>query len=795
MSEALLQTKLFIPPVRPNLVSRSSLIDQLNQGLQQSCKLTLISAPAGFGKTTLVAEWISDLQQEVDETTVQNPKSETLFSWLSLDKGDNDPVRFLTYFIAALQQFASTLGQDVQAMLSPSQPAVMEPFITALINDIAAIDTSTPLILILEDYHLIELPAIHEGLDFFLDRLPPQMHLVLISRSDPQLHLSRLRVRNQMVEIRARDLRFTFQEATAFLNETMGLELTSDIVLALEQRTEGWIAGLQLAAMSLQQQGDPRKFVTAFAGDDRYVADYLMEEVIRQQPESIRTFLLSTSILEALNASLCDAVMERENSRKILNELEASNLFLVPLDSQRRWYRYHHLFTDLLRQRLEESTPARDVATLHQKASRWFEDSGSFIEAVEHALQSKDFANAIRLIEVAWGEIFVSSRLNTLLKWWPQLPPESLSSKPGLYLTFGWAWVATGNSEQAESCMQALEQVIGARMENLYAGGKGTETLTPAAQGFLLEVAIIRAQLAISKGNFPEALKLSRLVLSCLEENEQALPRTPLKDAQAVVLFNIGMAHKLSGDLQAAEKEFAASSTLTQAQANIHLTAVAYGNLAGVQAEQGHLMQATETCRRGLRLVQEIAGRRSPMSGLLQVKLGNLHYEQNDLEAALHSLQEGVDVARPWSYWDALVSGYLGLARLRAGQGEWGRAISSLDELEALGETSPEFVLPAVASYRARLWTMQGKMAEAGRWVQSSGFHVDDPLSYPQEGEYITLARVLLAQKHYDEAEGLIERLFEVTEQGGRWGRVIDLLLLQALSLEDQGAQGEALER
>jgi LuxR family maltose regulon positive regulatory protein len=770
------------------------LIEQLNQGLQQGCKLTLLSAPAGFGKTTLVAEWISGLPPEDDETTIQKLKSEVQFSWLSLDKGDNDPIRFLTYFIAALQQFNPTLGQDVEAMLSPSQPATMEPFITALINDIAAIDTTTPLILILEDYHLIELPAIHDGLDFFLDHLPPQMHLVLISRSDPQLHLSRLRVRNQMVEIRARDLRFTSKEATAFLNETMGLELTSDVISALEQRTEGWIAGLQLAAMSLQQQEDPRSFVTAFAGDDRYIADYLMEEVLQQQPDPVQTFLLGTSILDSLNTSLCDAVMERENGRKILNELEASNLFIVPLDSQRRWYRYHHLFADLLRQRLEESMPAKDVAALHQRASRWFEENGLFIEAIEHALLARDFAKAIHLIEQGSGELFRSSRLNTLLKWWPQLPAESLSSKPGLYLTFGWAWVATGNSQQAESCMQIIEQVIGARMENLYDGGKGTETLTPAVKGFLLEVAIIRAQLAISKGNFPETLNLSRLVLSYLEEDEQSLPRTPIKDAQAVVLFNMGIAHKLNGDLQAAEKELSAAASLSQAEQNVHMTAVAYGNLAGVQAEKGHLIRATETCRRGLQLVQEIAGRRSPMSGLLQVELGNLHYEQNDLEPALHYLQDGINVAKPWSYWDALVPGYRGLARLRAGQREWSRAMTALDELEALGQKKPEVVLPAVASYRAQLWTIQGKMDEAGRWLQSSGFRVDGQLSYLHEREYITLARVLLAQKHYDEATRLIKRLLEVTEHGGRWGRVIELLLLQALSLEARGAQGEALK-
>ncbi len=794
MSETLLQTKLYIPPARPNLVPRAELIKRLDQGLQQNCKLSLISAPAGFGKTTLAAEWISALRQEVDPVTGREALAEDHTAWLSLDKGDNDPVRFLTYLIAALQKFAPTLGQNVQAMLSPSQPATMEPFITALINDLTAIKTTTPLILVLEDYHLIELPAIHEGLRFFLDHLPPKMHLVLISRSDPQLHLSRLRVRNQLVEVRARDLRFSSREATIFLNESMGLALSSEMIFALEQRTEGWIAGLQLAAMSLQQQDDPDSFVTAFAGDDRYVADYLMEEVIRGQPEGVRSFLLGTSILNSLTASLCDAVMEREDSGSILNELETSNLFIVPLDNQRRWYRYHHLFTDLLRQRLEESMPAKDIAALHQRASNWFEASGLFIEAIEHALEAEDYPNAIRLIDLASGEIFISSRLNTLLKWWSRLPVGSLDSNLGLYLAFGWAWVATGKSEQAESCMQAIEQVVGFQMEELYKGEKDTKRLPPDVQGFLLEVAMIRAQLAISKGNIPEALNLSQLVLSYLEENELPLPRTPSEDAKAVVLFNMGMAHKLSGDLQAAEEELAASAALTQTQANIHLTAVAYGNLAGVQTEQGHLMQAVETCRLGLRLVQEMAGRRSPMSGLLQVGLGNLLYEQNKLEPAIQALQEGIELAKPWNFWDALLPGYLGLARFQAGQGKWDQAMTLLEELESLGQMLPEFVLPLIASYRARLWSMHGNSSEAGQWLQSSGLRAADPLNYPQEGEYITLARVLLAQKHYDEAEDLIERLLEATERDGRWGRAIELLLLQALSLEARGAQSQALE-
>ncbi len=786
MPETLLRTKLFIPPLRPNFVPRPRLIERLNQGLQPGHKLTLISAPAGFGKTTLITDWV--------QRSKEKGEGMANVAWLSLDKNDNDPIRFLTYFAAALNRVNPSFGQEIQAMLSSSQPGAMEPFISAIINDIAAAGVGAPIVLILEDYHFINSPAIQAGLDFLLDHLPHHMHLVMTSRSDPPLALSRLRARNQMVEIRARDLRFRSGEVAAFLSDTMGLDPTSDMVTTFEQRTEGWVAGLQLAAVSLQQQGDPLGFMAAFAGDDRYVADYLMEEVFRQQPAPVQTFLLGTSILDSLSGPLCDTVLEGDNSQATLNELEASNLFIVPLDNQRRWYRYHHLFADLLRQRLEESGSKEDIEALHRRASRWYDENDYLILAVEHALAAGDHQSVARLIEEGEGEIFQGSQLNTLLRWWAKLPPEIVESRPKLYLIYGWAWLATGHPEEAESCLQAVEKVLGAKMGALFSEEEALERLAPAVEVVLVEVAVLRGQLAIVRGDIEESLALSRRVLPYLDENGRPFLYHSPATLRTTVYFNIGMAHKLRGELDRAEQALSKAVVLGQEQGEVHLVAIAYGHLADVQAMQGHLPKAMQTCHQGLSLIQETAGRRTPMSGLLQVELGELHYERGELEAAYHHLNEGISVARPWGHLDTLLAGYTALARLRAAQGDWSGAFAALDEVADLGRRNPEAILQGVEPARARLWAALGNVETAGLWADKSGLQVDGELNYLREEEYITLARVLLGKKRWDDAERLIGRLLKAAESGDRWGRVIELLILRALALDAQDLEDEALK-
>ena len=387
----------------------------------------------------------------------------------------------------------------------------------------------------------------------------------------------------------------------------------------------------------------------------------------------------------------------------------------------------------------------------------------------------------------------MGSQMNFLLKWQARLPRELVASRPRLCMVFTWAWVATDHPEEAEHCLQTIEQTLGAGMDDLFIEG-GAETMDPAIWGALVEVAVVRAQLAIGRGDIPEALKLTSLVLPYLEDDEGPYLHNPPKESRMVVFLVMGLVQKFSGDLSAAEMALSNAAALGQEQGNVHIVAVASGHLANVQATQGRLCRAVQTCQRGLQLVQEMAGQRSPMSGLLQAELGNLLFEQNDLEAALHHLQEGIAVAKPWSYWDTLVPGYTGLARVKAAQGDTGEAFAVLDELAAFGQDNPQAVMPAVESFRAKLWVAQGKVNGARRWAETAGLDADSEISFFREGELVILARVLMAQKEWDKAARLIDRLLDATETGKRWRRVVELLVLQALVLGAQRKQDEALE-
>jgi LuxR family maltose regulon positive regulatory protein len=427
MATPLLTTKLYIPQSRPNLVPRPRLIERLDAGLDR--KLTLISAPAGFGKTTLLSNWVGRLDHPV--------------AWVSLDKGDNDQTSFLVYFVAALQTIEMGICETVQAIFHAPQPPPIESVLTELINEIASIEQN--FVLVLDDYHVIEAQAVHNALTFLLDHLPPKMHLVITSRSDPLLQIPRLRAQGQITELRAENLRFTTQEATRFLNQVMGLALSEEDVLSLETRTEGWIAGLHLAALSMQDTDDAAGFISAFTGDDRYIVDYLVDEVLSQRPKGTKDFLLQTSILNRMTGSLCDAVTGQEGGQTLLERLDQANLFIVPLDNRRRWYRYHHLFADLLRQRLAEAANSQEINILHQRASQWNEENDLLVEAVEHALAAEDFDNVIRLIDLGSSEILMRSQQSLLLKWQDQLPRELVASHPRFCMIIAWAWVAMGH--------------------------------------------------------------------------------------------------------------------------------------------------------------------------------------------------------------------------------------------------------------------------------------------------------------------------------------------------------------
>src|SRR6266581_1713221 len=516
MPTPMLATKLYIPRLRPNVVSRSRLLERLNEGLHG--KLTLISAPAGFGKTTLVSEWLAGGARPA--------------AWLSLDEGDNDLTRFLTYLVAALQTIAATLGAGVSGALQSPQPPPPESILTALLNDITTI--SDHFVLVLDDYHVLAAKPVDQALTFLLEHLPPHLHLVIATREDPLLPLARLRARGHLTEVRAVDLRFTPSEAAGFLNQVMGLGLSAQDIAALEDRTEGWIAGLQLAAISLQGQQDATSFITSFTGSHHFVLDYLLEEVLQQQSESLQTFLLRTSILDRLCGPLCDAVLmdPSASGQETLEYLERANLFIVPLDNERRWYRYHHLFADLLRQRLHQSTASspgdeRDgVAELHRRASQWYEDNGLEIEAFHHAVAANDVERAERLIEGKGMPLQFRGAMISVLNWLESLPTTILDARPSLWVTYASALTMTGQPiSNVEEKLQAAEAAL-----------QETEP-DDKIRDLAGHIAAIRAMLAVPANQVETIIAQSRRALEYLYPNN--LP------VRATVHWTLGYAYQL----------------------------------------------------------------------------------------------------------------------------------------------------------------------------------------------------------------------------------------------------------
>lgn len=774
VSTMLLQTKLFVPAPGDALVARPRLLAALDAGL--AGKLTLVSAPAGFGKTTLVAEWVQ-----------QQRGAALQVAWVALDEQDNDPSRFFSYVLGALQSVHGAIGQD---LAQASQLPAPEAIVSVLINDVTAVtrsgDLNGRLLLVLDDYHAIQSRAIHEAMAFFLDHMPPAMHLVLLSRADPPLPLARLRARRQMQEIRARDLRFSHAEAAAFLQHVMGLELSKDDVATLERRTEGWIAGLQLAAHSLQLQDDKSAFLAAFAGDDRYVADYLLEEVLLLQPAALQTFLLRTSILARFNAALCDAVARVEDSQTTLEYLEQANLFLLPLDNRRQWYRYHQLFADLLRERLGESYD--DVAELHRRASRWYAANGFFTEAVQHALAAGDHAAAAELIETGGAVMFLRSELTTLTGWQAQLPAQVLAQRPALCMQFAWAWLATGHPAACENCLRAIETAVNFPMSALAAQ---PDALEPAARAALVEVTVLRSRLALDQLRVSEALSLAERVLPYLRDaTGPVLYNTP-RALLPVALFNMGVAHQMLGRLEAAAPALTESAVLGRVDGNVHIYVLAMGRLANVQRLQGNLQRAAQTCRTALEFLGQQGQGVTPLAGLLYAELGTVLYEWNDLALAREHLERGIALAKPWSSWEALLPGYLGLALVARAVGNWDEA---LEALEVLVDSTPDnatAVAPLASVMRARLLAEQGDRQAAARCLSRLDLRSEIPAL--REAESVQLLRAWLLLGEHKKVEAELPRLLHAAENGRRWERVLELLLIQTVNLARQERSNEAL--
>ncbi|MEJ2267318.1 MAG: hypothetical protein P8X95_28160, partial [Anaerolineales bacterium] len=589
----ILSTKLFIPRPRSILVSRPRLTERLNAGLDG--KLTLIAAPAGFGKTTLLSEWI--------------PQSPRCVTWLSLDEGDNDPSRFWIYFIAALQMLNPDIGTGAQALLQAPQPPVIETVLTILINEITAFPDVFAHVF--DDYHLVQNSDIDEALAFLIEHQPPNMHLVINTRADPHLPVLRLRARGQLVEIRAADLRFTFDEASAFLNQAMGLDLSEQDIAALGQRTEGWIAGLQLAALSMQGSADVDGFIKAFTGSNRYIVNYLIEEVLNQRPAGTLDFLLQTSILDRLCGSLCEAVSGQANGQETLRKLEQAHLFVVPLDDEGVWYRYHHLFAEVLQARLRRSQPEL-LAELHGRASEWYEAHGAMAEAVQHALAAGNTLQAAALIERERWALLGRGEANTLRSWLDQLPADTLRDRPGLSLAYAWIYSLLEQAEAIEPRLQAAEKAL-----DLHASKTADQSaqLDGAIRG---EIATLRAETALSRSDMPGAIDLCHNALKLLPEDNKLM--------LGVATYFLGHGERRSGHMAEAERAYLKASSLGLQTDNLLLALHALANLSSVQTTMGRLGEAAGASQRILQITAQGGRQAWPVAGLAYQGLSKLHY-------------------------------------------------------------------------------------------------------------------------------------------------------------------------
>jgi LuxR family transcriptional regulator, maltose regulon positive regulatory protein len=747
-TDSLVSTKLRPSQARPNLVGRPQLTARLER--EAGRKLTLISAPAGFGKTTLLVEWLKEREDGDDQSV----------AWVSLDEGDNDPVRFLSYLVAALRKTVGAgFGEVVLGALRSPGPPRMEAVLGAFVNEL--VDLSGEIDVILDDYHMIDSEAVHGVVSFLLENLPPNVHLVISSRIDPPLQLVRLRAGNQMAEFDAADLSFAPEEAATFLNSVMALDLSGEAIATLEERTEGWIAGLQLAALSMRDRKDVSGFIRSFSGSHRDVLDYLAEEVLERQPGQVRGFLLETAIAEHLTGALCDALTGRDDGQEMLERLERENLFVFALDEERRWYRYHHLFAEFLRGRLMRERP-ESTGELHLRASAWYEGNGYLAEAIGHALSAPDHDLAARLIEEGVEGAVERGEGTTALRWLQALPTEAKRLRPRLFVEHAVALVITGRPDDAEPLLKEAERA--AEVD----GEDGRFLL-----GFASTVRSWRARL---RGNAPEAVELARRALSLLPEGE-----VHVRNYAAV---RLGDALRTVGDLAAADEAYAEAAEIGRAAHH------AYGKLAGmvmhakVRAEQGRLREANEVFRRALRLLTEGGFELSPAAGIVHIGMADLRYERDDLDGAERELERGVELAERTGDVSTLVWAYVTLSRYERARGDEGGALERARQAERVARDSgADLQIAIAASWMARLRLARGDLAEAAAFEQERAANADAAADAARVEDRLTSARLLHAQGRHREALPLLEELGETAGAAGRTGDRIEILALQALAL------------
>jgi LuxR family transcriptional regulator, maltose regulon positive regulatory protein len=762
MTIEFLSTKLYVPPVRPTLIPRPRLYQRLAP--TETKRMVLVSAPAGYGKTTLISSWLAE--------------NKCSACWLSLDESDNDPVRFLQFLTRSLAQIIPAVEIQSPGMLH-ERPS--DAWMSRTLNVIA--QQANPFVLVLDDFHLIQTQSILDLVALLVERMPPQMRLIVVTRTDPLLPLARWRARGQMEEIRASHLRLTRDEIAVFMNSLMSLPLSDDDIGALQARTEGWIAGLQLAALSMQGRSDAHDFVAAFTGSHHYIMDYLLEEVLSREPESTRAFLLKTSILDRLSGPLCEAVIgdvtERVDGQAVLQELERRNLFLIPLDDNRHWFRYHHLFADVLKQHLDRTMPGQ-VYDLHLRASDWFEGQGYIPEAIRHTLLARDPERAVRLVEENGCQLLMAGEVVTLNQWLEAVAPFA-PTHPWFAILKGWVLTLTGQQEEVGQVLDRAEGLLSA--------------LDPALDS-TANVRIMRGGLAAARARAasvqrdPGASEFARQAMAWLPEGEA------LGDAlRGVATLILGDTAWASGQLEEAKRAYGEAVLIGQAANNPHLVMLGHSNLGEILIEQGQLDLAVDRLSEALHAATRADGSKSFWAGRLLAGLSRAAYQRNDLLAAARYAEQCMELSQQSGSLEQAAVGYVMLAQLEQLQGHSERASEAMRRADATSrENVPEAKWPTwVQCALARMRLAQGNLEQVDQFLKKHSLSPGDGDCYALEPMYLLLLRMNLAHGEYDSALALSERLLGPAEAAGRIGTVIETQVLRAIAFQGKRDLVQAL--
>ena len=760
----LLRTKFYVPPIRSKQIARPRLSSLIDGGLDRA--LILVSAPAGYGKTTLASRWLKE--------------SKIPYAWLSLDSSDNDPSRFLQYLMGALLPIAPGIEDDSLGILQGIQPAQYENAINLLANELASV--SDPFFLVLDDFHVIQSEAVLKILSYLLEHLPIQMHLAILTRTDPPLPLSRLRARGQLLDIRADQLRFTYAEIAAFLNETMGLTLTANDLSAMEARTEGWIASLQLAALSMQGCKDIHGFVSAFTGSHHYVMDYLVEEVLKLQPKEVSNFLLQTSILNRLSGPLCEAVVDVDTAEPVdgqgmLESLEEMNLFVIPLDDERRWYRYHHLFADVLRKRLEHQFPHL-LPELHRRASQWYEKNGFISESIQQAIAAGDQDRAAKLIEDNGCILLMSGEVTTLLNWTGAIDFQA-ENRPWLAIQRAWALALTGDLERVEPTLRVPETLL-APLER-----------TDEVRTMQGTIAAARAQCANSRGEMHSAAEYARQALELLPDCSSIS-----RSIRSVATSILGDASWFNGDVEEAKRAYTEAVRIGREANNLHMVIIANSSIADILVAQGQLHRAADIYTQCLQMAVRPDGQRSPLAANIFASKAKLFYEWNRLDDADQYIHQCIDLCRQWGDIGMQAYAHAIRARLEQARGHPEQAEEAIREAERLIGENPvsPHLFTQLKSILARVWLAQGNLSRPSQHIQERGIKFKDEIPYHREIDYDLLLRLLLARDDYEAAIHLSNRFLQQAEKIGQVDLIIEALILRALALQGKKETGQALE-